>query len=162
MKKFSSQFIDRGSTLFLRLAIYAMGIAVTGLCSYFFYISVIARDVGAYSPVLLGMCVAAIPFFFGLYQALKLLRYIDRNVAFSVLSVQALRKIKFSAIAISALYAAGMPYIYYVAEKDDAPGVILIGLVLVAAPMVVAVFAEILLKLLQSAINLKSENDLTV
>lgn len=157
-----SQFINRGPTLFLKLVILLIGIAVLAFCTFLLYISVSSEEVGAYRPVLIGMCVTSIPFFFGLYQALKLLGYIDKNKAFSALSVNALKKIKFSAIVISVLYAAGMPYVYYVAEKDDAPGVILMGLVLVAAPIVVAVFAAILQKLLQSAINIKLENDFTV
>ena len=35
---------------------------------------------------------SAIPFYFALYQAFKLLRYIDKNKAFSELSVKALKK----------------------------------------------------------------------
>ena len=41
------------------------------------------------------MYVAAIPFFVALYQAFKLLSYIDKNQAFSELSVKALKKIKY-------------------------------------------------------------------
>ena len=55
-----------------------------------------------------------------------------------------------------------MPYIYYVAERDDAPGGILIGLILIAAPTIVTVFAATLEELLKNAIEIKSENDLTV
>lgn len=156
------QFINRGPTLFLKLVIFCIGASVLGLCTYLLILSLSSEGVGLYRPILIGMCVASIPFFFGLYQALKLLSYIDENKAFSELSVDALRKIKRSAVTISALYAAGMPYIYYVADQDDAPGGILIGLVLMAAPMVVAVFTAILQKLLQSAIAIKLENEFTI
>ncbi|MGV2643750.1 DUF2975 domain-containing protein, partial [Clostridium perfringens] len=47
-------------------------------------------------------------------------------------------------------------------EKDDAPGIILIGMALIFASIVIAVFAAVLQKLLQEAIDIKSENDLTV
>jgi hypothetical protein len=60
------------------------------------------------------------------------------------------------------LYGVGMPYIFIVAERDDAPGVVLLGLIFTFAPMAVAVFSAILQQLLQNAINLKSENELTV
>ena len=159
---FNSQFIHRGSTLFLKIVILLIGIGALTLCSFLIYFSITSEEVGAYRPILLGMCVTAIPFGIGLFQALKLLNYIDRNEAFSELSVKALNVIKINAIIISALYAAGMPYIYYVAEMDDAPGVILIGMVLVGAPAVVAVVVAILIRLLQNAIHIKSENDLTV
>ena len=48
------------------------------------------------------------------------------------------------------------------AEVDDAPGLILVGMVLIFASMVIAVFAAVLQRLLQEAIDIKSENDLTV
>ncbi|MNC71843.1 hypothetical protein D3C75_1228060 [compost metagenome] len=57
---------------------------------------------------------------------------------------------------------AGLPLFYLMAEKDDAPGIIVIGLVIIFASMVIAVFAAVLQKLLKEAIELKLENDLTV
>ncbi len=84
----------------------------------------------------------AIPFYFALYQAYKLLNYIDKNEAFSELSVRALKNIKYSAITISVLYVISLPLFYIVAEIDDAPGIIVIGLILIFASMVIAVFAK--------------------
>lgn len=55
-----------------------------------------------------------------------------------------------------------MPLFYLIAEADDAPGIILIGMLLIFAALVIAVFAAVLQKLLQEAIHIKSENDLTV
>lgn len=152
----------RGSTLFLRAAVAVIGLLVLAIC--IFPIPIVLRDgdPGMYGPILLGLYVPALPFFFALYQAMKLLSYIDKNKAFSDLSVKALKNIKYCAVAISALFTAGMPYIFITADKDDAPGVIVIALVIIFASMVVAVFAALLQRLLQSAIDLKSENDLTV
>ena len=55
-----------------------------------------------------------------------------------------------------------LPIILMVGQEDDAPGVVLIGLICIMAPLVTGVFAAVLQRLLQSAIELKSENDLTV
>lgn len=55
-----------------------------------------------------------------------------------------------------------MPFVYIVAEKDDAPGLIIIGMVPLFASMVIAVFTAVLQKLLKTAIEIKAENDLTV
>jgi ABC-type tungstate transport system substrate-binding protein len=52
--------------------------------------------------------------------------------------------------------------LYPIADADDAPGLIIIGAAIACAPVVIAVFAAVLERLLQSAIDLKSENDLTV
>lgn len=113
-------------------------------------------------PILIGGYLTAIPFFFALYQAFKLLGYIDKNTAFSTNSVKALRHIKYCGITMSILYAAGMPIIFQVADADDAPGLVIFGMFFVAAPIVVSVFAAVLQKLLQNVIDIKSENDLTV
>lgn len=150
------------STLFLRLVIILFGALVLGLCLFALPVGIRASDWNGYRPILLGMYVPAIPFFFALYQTLKLLGFIDKNVAFSDLSIKALKNIRLSAIAISVLYAAGMPFIFRAADQDDAPGVVLIGFVFAFAPLVIAVFAAVLEKLLRNAMDIKSENDLTV
>ena len=153
--------MKQGSTLFLKSVIYLLGLAVLGLCVILGGVS-ISGNAGMFLPVILLMLIAAIPFFFGLYQGLLLLGYIEKGTAFSFLSVKAIRNIKNSAFTISVLYAVGMPYIIYVADKDDAPGAVAMGLVFIFAPLVVGVFAAVLEKLLQNAIDLKKENDLTV
>jgi hypothetical protein len=92
----------------------------------------------------------------------KLLRYIDKNKYFSQLSVNDLRNIKFCAITISSLHVLLLPLFYLFAEKDDAPGVIFVGLVVPFASIVIAVFAAVLQMLLKYAIDIKSENDLAI
>lgn len=112
--------------------------------------------------ILLIMYISAIPFYLALYQGLKLLNYIDRNEAFSELSVKALRKVRNFSAVISGLYILALPLIYIVADWDDAPGLLLIGMVIIGSSMVIAVFSAVLKKLLQEAIRIKTENDLTV
>lgn len=162
MKTFISEIIDRGSTLFLKLVILFLGIAATSLLVFLTYISITSEGVGMYRPILWGICIAIFPFLYGLYQAFQLLVSVDRNEAFSEFSVATLKRIKIAAIVMGGLFTCGMPYIYYVGEVDDAPGVILVGMVLAAAPFVVAVIIAVLLKLLQNGIDIKSENELTV
>ncbi|MGI6763641.1 MAG: DUF2975 domain-containing protein [Bacillus licheniformis] len=160
--------MKRGSTLFLKIAVILIGIPVLALC--IFFVPEIANFAAELYPgisylkylVYADLYVTAIPFYFALYQAFKLLSYIDKNKAFSGLSVRALKNIKYCAVTISIFYAAGMPVFYLMAEIDDAPGIIVIGLVIIFASMVIAVFAAVLQKLLKEAIDIKSENDLTV
>ncbi|MFA7309753.1 MAG: DUF2975 domain-containing protein [Candidatus Paceibacterota bacterium] len=153
--------MKQGSTLFLRIIIYLIGLAVLGICVILAGVS-ISGNAGMYLPVLLIAAVAAIPFFYALYQGLLLLSYIDKKTAFSEMSVKAIKNIKYCAFTISVLYAAGMPYIIYVADKDDAPGAPFIGLVFIFATLITGVFAAVLEKLLRNALDIKSENDLTV
>ncbi|WP_339265292.1 DUF2975 domain-containing protein [Paenibacillus sp. FSL W8-0187] len=160
--------MKRGSTLFLRIAVILIGIPILALC--IFVVPRIANFTAELYPdhtylkylVFIDLYAAAIPFYFALYQAYKLIGYIDKNKAFSELSVRVLKNIKYCATIISSLFVVGMPLFYLIAEKDDAPGIILIGMALIFASMVIAVFAAVLQKLLQEAIDIKSENDLTV
>lgn len=159
---YAKHFMNHGSTLFLRFVIYLMGVVALAICIIAVGNAFFNEEVGSYLPVLFLPPITAIPFFFALYQGLLLLRYIDKNTAFSGASVKAITTIKYCAFAVSAIYALGMPYIIYAADKDDAPGVVLIGLVLIFAPLVVGVFAAVLEMLLKNAIEIKSENELTV
>jgi len=113
-------------------------------------------------PALVILSATIIPFFIALFQTWKLLNYLDNNEAFSKLSVQALGKIKYCAAVFGGLYAAFLPIVYLIADEEDAPGIMVIGLIMTATPIVIAVFAAVLQRLLNSAIDIKSENDLTV
>ncbi|MFC0273502.1 DUF2975 domain-containing protein [Metabacillus herbersteinensis] len=158
--------MKHGSTLFLKIAVFLIGTPVLALC--IFGLSRLANNpvnpdyAHILYPILIGMYVSAIPFYIALYQAFRLLSYIDKNKAFSQISVKALKNIKYCAITISTLYVVMMPFVYLVAEKDDAPGLIIIGMVPIFASMVIVVFAAVLQRLLQEAIDIKSENDLIV
>ena len=152
------------STLFLKGVIVLIGMVVLGVCLFALPPLIKSELTGDfdYGFIFLGLYVTAIPFFFALYQAIKLLGYIDKNNAFSELSVKALKNIKYSAITISVLFAAGMPYIFYVADRDDAPGLAALGFVIIFASIVIATFAAVLQKILKDALDIKSENDLVV
>ncbi|NOU80406.1 DUF2975 domain-containing protein [Paenibacillus sp. LMG 31459] len=157
-----------GSTTFLKAVIVLFGLAALALCV--FVVPEIAGFAAELYPdmsyiqalVMIDLYGAALPFYIALYQAFKLLGYIDQNKAFSDTSVQVLKNIKNCAVAISGMFVIGMPLFYLMAERDDAPGIIVIGMIIILASMVIAVFAAVLQKLLNEAIELKSENDLTV
>lgn len=155
-------------TMFLKLSVFFISIPVLALC--IFVLPLIAKDAAVGSRkmayvlygILIIMYVSVIPFLMALFQAFKLLRYIDTNNAFSELSVKALKNIKNCATTISVLYVVGLPLFYIVGEIDDAPGVILVGMSFIFAPMIVTVFAGVLQKLLKNAIDMKNDNDLMI
>lgn len=160
--------MKRGSTLFLKTVVILMGIPVFALCVI--WLPMITRGIVenypkweyVQYPVYVVMYASAVAFYIALYHTWKLLTYIDTNKAFSELSVTALKSIKHCAITISGLYVLNLPLLYILAEIDDAPGLILLGLIVIFASVVIAVFAAVLQRLLQEAIHIKSENDLTV
>lgn len=158
--------MKRGTTLFLKLAVLFIGLPIIALC-IFGLIGLISNPANpdydqVLYPIIIGTYISTIPFFIALYQAFKLLSYIDKNQAFSDLSVKALKKIKFCALIISGLYVVILPFVFGLAQIDDAPGLVLVGMVPIFASLVIAVFAAVLQRLLQDAIEIKKENDLIV
>ncbi|HDR7793950.1 TPA: DUF2975 domain-containing protein [Bacillus luti] len=155
------------TTLFLKIVVIIIGLPVLALC--IFLVPNIASFAANSYPNIASMKYlvfiviygATLPFYFALYQAFKLLRYIDKNAAFSELSVKALQIIKYCALTISGVYILGVPLFHLIAKKVDPP-IGFIGFIIIFASLVIAVFAAILQRLLQEAISIKSENDLTV
>ena len=146
------------STIFLRIAVILIGLPVLALC--IFWLPGFAGYL--HFLILMAVYASAIAYFFALYQALKLLSYIDKNKAFSQISVKALKYIKYCANTISTIYAVLTPFLYPIADADDAPGLVGFPLIIIFASVAIAVFAAVLERLLQDAIDIKSENDLTV
>ncbi|WP_142828190.1 DUF2975 domain-containing protein [Planococcus soli] len=155
-------------TIFLKVVLFLMALPVLAVC--IFVVPPLSQFVGEILPkwsflqyiFLIALYGTAIAYFAALYQAMKLLSYIDRNIAFSEKSVKALKNIKYCALIITVLYVLCLPIILYTAEVDDAPGLGGLGMVITFGAIVIAVFAAVLQKLLENAIEIKSENDLTV
>ena len=114
-------------------------------------------------PFILYGYAASIAFFVALYKAFKLLGYIGQNKVFSSGSVKALKSIKYCAVALGILIVLAALYVKLFHSKDDDPaGFIAMCIVTTFVSIVVATAAAIFEKLLQNAIDMKSENDLTI
>ncbi|WP_074035357.1 DUF2975 domain-containing protein [Exiguobacterium sp. AT1b] len=155
-------------TVFLKLSVIVLALPILAAC--IFLLPFLWRDAtesggwiaNSMRPILVGMYVATVPYFVALFQTFTLLGLIDRNEAFSYEAVKVLRVIKYCALTITVIYTALLPFFYWFAERDDSPGFLVIGFVFVFAAFVIAVFAELLQKLLKRAIDMKQEIDLTV
>src|SRR6478609_2941399 len=106
-------------TLLLKAAVVLFGLLIFGLCVVALPVGIATDRTGYYWPILLGLYIPAVPFFIAIYNALKLLGLIDKGGAFSLESVAAFRAVKFCGFAIAALFTAGMPYVYYAADRHD-------------------------------------------
>ena len=160
--------MQRGITLFLKAAVILIGLPI--LAIYVFVVPGIghfAAELYPESPsiriwVWIDLYATAIPFYWALVESFRLLGHIEHKRAFSDLAVQALKRIKYSGMGVGGLFALGMPLFYLMAARDDAPGIIVIGMVIVFASLVIAVFAAVLQQLLQEAIAIQLENEWTV
>jgi hypothetical protein len=114
-------------------------------------------------PFILYGYITSIAFFVALYKAFKLLGYIGQNKVFSSNSVKTLKSIKYCAIVLSVLIVIAGLYIKISHNKEDDPaGFLAICIVTTFVSIVVATAAAIFEKILQNAIDMKSENDLTI
>ena len=159
--------MKKGSTFFLKTVLIIIGLVV--LSGLLFFPNIEGRNVNHnlfqiyfQDPFLAYIYLSSTPFFFALYQAFKLLGLIEHNKTFTHLGVARLRNIKFCALAFAGFLLPITPYLFAFAQDDDAPGVVLIGIVLVFVSLVVATAAAVFQTLLQNAVDIKNENDLTV
>jgi hypothetical protein len=114
-------------------------------------------------PLILYAYVASIAFFVALYHAFKLLGYIGQNKVFSTPSVMALKKIKYCAIILCIFIVGAGVFIMLTHHKDDDPaGFLALCIVTSFGSVVMATAAAIFEKILQNAVDMKSENDLTI
>lgn len=94
-------------------------------------------------PGLIALYAATIAFIFGLYQSIKLLININKDKVFSQITRKSLKNIKYCTGTISTLYVISMPLLYLMADKDDAPGILLFGLVVTFVTAVSASYAAV-------------------
>ena len=159
--------MKRISTVFLQAVIVLIGIVALAILLWFPLTEGRAANLDLFSiyfdPFILYGYAASIAFFVALYKAFKLLGYIGQNKVFSSNSVKTLKSIKYCAIVLSILIVTAGVYIRIFHNKNDDPaGFITLCIVTTFVSSVVATAAAIFEKLLQNAIDLKSENDLTI
>ena len=159
--------MKKTSTIFLQVVIVLIGIVALVILIRFPLTEGRATNLDLVSiyldPFILYGYAASIAFFIALYKAFKLLGYIGQNKVFSSNSVKALKSIKYCAIVLSVLIVIAGLYIRVSHNKEDDPaGFIAICMVTTFVSVVVATAAAIFEKILQNAIDMKSENDLTI
>lgn len=160
--------MQKSSTLFLRAGVSAISLGVLALCIFLLPLMWVhaydeyPHDGFAVRVVVLAMYATAIPFYIGIYKGWRTLDIIDKGKAFSKQAVKTLRDIALCAAVISLIYIIALPFFYVWADKQDAPGLMIISLFLVGMPMIVSVATALLWRLLSEAVTIKSENDLTV
>ena len=116
-----------------------------------------------FDPFILYGYAASIAFFVALYKAFRLLGYIGQNKVFSSNSVKTLKSIKYCAIVLSILIVMAGLFIKISHNKDDDPaGFLAMCMVTTFVTVIVATAAAIFEKILQNAVDMKSENDLTI
>jgi hypothetical protein len=158
--------MKRSSTIFLQTVIVLIGIGALALMLWEPHIE--GRNAHATTfeiyfkdPFLAFAYTASVPFFVALYQAFRVLGYAGQNKMFTPEAVQALRTIKYCALAIVGFVVVSVIFLLRGDPEDRPPGVVM-RVVFTFGSIVIATAAAMFERILQNAVDLKSENDLTV
>lgn len=160
------QHMRRGSTLFLKIVLLVIAILVMAGLLWFPQTEGRAANLDLMSiyadPFIIYIYIGSIPFFVGLYQAYTLVKLIEVNKFFSQHAVNTLKHIRATSFVLVGMIAVAEIYIRFFVHGDDPAGPTMMGIVVSLGVLVVATVATIFQKLLQRAMEMKSENDLTV
>ena len=152
--------VKLGSTFFLKGVAIFIGIAVLAVCIFLLPEAAIRDSIvrpGDYSiyPLLLCAYGVCITFSVALYQAYKLLSYIDRNNVFSELSLKSLKIIKKCAFTIIFFILLVIVYLrmYAMFTNDDAAGPVALCLMGIFATAIITAIVDVLQKTLKNSLE---------
>lgn len=155
----------RGSTAFLQTVVVLIAVGALAFLLWEPHVegaNAHATLVQMYvNPFVAYAYIGSIPFFVALYQAFRLLGFIGRNEVFSQRSVRALRTIKRCALAVIGFVAVSVIFMVG-GDREDRPGGTFMRLLITFPSVVVAAAAAMFERIFQNAVDVKSENDLTV
>lgn len=174
IKMFRKNVIKNSSTAFLQTILIMLGVGV--LLALIAMPQFEGRNVNATlfeiyfnDPFLAYVYFGTIPFFVGLYQAFKILGFVANNNTFSHLTVKALRTIKYCAfITAGAIIAADIFLVIHahlypeIGAVDGPEGAIMLGLITTATSIIIGTAAAMFERVVKNAVDIKSENDLTI
>jgi len=159
--------MKRISILFLQAVVVLIGIVALIILIRFPMTEGRAQNLDVLSiyadPFILYGYASSIAFFVALYKAFQLLGYIGQNNLFSPNSIKTVRGIKYCAISVSILIVMAGLYIKIFHNKEDDPaGFLAMCIVTTFISIAVATALAVFERILQNAVDMKSENDLTI
>jgi hypothetical protein len=158
--------MKKSSTIFLQVIVVLIGIGALALLLWEPHVEgrnahATFYEVYLHDPFLVYVYTASIAFFLALYQAFKVLGYVRQNKTFSREAVKALRTLKYCALALIGFVAVSVIFMIG-GDREDRPAGLFMRILVTFPSIIVATAAAISERILQNAVDLKSENDLTV
>jgi hypothetical protein len=166
MQSDSPRRMGRPSTTFLQAVTVLVGLGVGALLLFEPHVegrnaTATLVEIYFHDPFLLFVYVGSIPFFVALFGAVKLLGYVGSDEgAFSARSVRAARLIRDCARVTIGFVVVGVIILLFVGDERSVA--LFLGLVPTLALLTLAACAGLIERLLQRAVDLQSDNDLTV
>jgi hypothetical protein len=158
--------MKRGSILFLRAVLVLIGVGALALLLWEPHTEGRNANATIYEiyfkdPFLAYVYVASIALFAALYQAFKVLGYVGHDEMLSPAAVRPLRAIKHCAMIIIG-FVVGAEIFITLGNSDERSGGHFMGVLIAFISTVIVTATAVLERTLQNAVDIKSENDLTV
>src|SRR6476469_7059500 len=139
--------MKKRSTLFLKVVLVLIAIGTLAGMLWFPQTEGRAANLDLVSiyadPFILYIYIGSIPFFVGLYQAFKLLNFIDANKALSQGAVNTLKYMKYASLSLIGFIALAVFYIHFFVHGDDPAGPTALGILASFAAAVIATAAAV-------------------
>jgi hypothetical protein len=157
--------MQRNSTIFLQIVIVFIGIGALAVMLWEPHVEGANAHATLFqmyfNSFVVYAFISSIPFFAALYHAFKVLGYVRQNKIFSQATVNSLRIIKYCALAIIGFVAVSVIFMIG-GDREDRPAGLFMRILVTFPSIIVATAAAICERILQNAVDIKSENDLTV
>jgi Protein of unknown function (DUF2975) len=157
--------MKRASTIFLQVVIVLFGIGILAWLLWEPHVEGVNKNATFFAvyfdPFIAYIYLGSIPFFVALYNAVKFLGYIGRDEVFSPAAVRALRIVKYSLLILIGFVAVSALFMIN-GDRDDRPAGVFLRILITFPSIIIATAAAISERILQNAVDIKSENDLTI
>jgi hypothetical protein len=157
--------MKRGSTIFLQVIIVLVGIGALAFMLWEPHVEGVNAHATLFqmyfNSFVIYAFIGSTPFFAALYHAFKVLGYVRQNKTFSQAAVNSLRIIKYCALTLIGFVAVSVIFMIG-GDREDRPAGLFMRILVTFPAIIVATAAAISERILQNAVDLKSENDLTV
>ncbi|HEY3856894.1 MAG TPA: DUF2975 domain-containing protein [Verrucomicrobiae bacterium] len=157
--------MKRSSTIFLQAVIVLIGIGALAILLWEPHVEGANAHATLFqmyfNSFVMYAFIGSTPFFAALYYAFKVLGYVRQNKTFSQATVNSLRIIKYCALTLIGFVAVSVIFMIG-GDREDRPGGLFMRILVTFPAIVVATAAAISERVLQNAVDIKSENDLTV
>jgi hypothetical protein len=104
-------------------------------------------------PVVFLLYILSVPYFYVLILGFKLLINFNQGKIFSQNSHEIMKKINFSLIIVSSALIIIQPFLYVMAQREDAPGILLLGLIFTFGAVVLTLFSFLFKFIIASGLN---------
>lgn len=104
-------------------------------------------------PPFIGLYVSTLLMYLGLFSTYRVIRNIENKQRYSISTYRNLGYIQIYSSVITFIYLGMAPFVFYIADKDDAPGLILINVVLILVFFIISASSLLLGKHVKEVIE---------